>query len=209
MDTPGQRDELARLTLKNVDLRERRVLVEGKGRKKQYMYLGAVTTKAMTRYWKLRDALDPLTEGYPRRTGWPTGARASIFEERRCGRWGYPRRDADPGGCPGRPDAWRQLSSEGEGERCFNCSITGFNYGRVVGILYPLDGSYSLDEVNSVNVAMIEADWAYLYDEFGELYIGSRGERAACSKGVGLWQWGEDQVRPWDYRREMQQTASV
>ena len=62
MDTPGRQDELARLTLKNVDFRERRVLVEGKGRKERYMYLGAVTTKAMTRYWKLRDALAPLTD---------------------------------------------------------------------------------------------------------------------------------------------------
>ena len=60
-DTPGRRDELARLTLESVDLEERRVLVEGKGRKERYMYFGAVTTKALSRYKAQRDALDVRT----------------------------------------------------------------------------------------------------------------------------------------------------
>jgi site-specific recombinase XerD len=64
LDTPGRQDELARLTLENVDLRERRVLVEGKGRKERYMYLGAVTTKAMGRYKMQRDTLDPWTDDW-------------------------------------------------------------------------------------------------------------------------------------------------
>ncbi len=58
MDTPGQRDELARLTVASVDLKERRVLVEGKGRKERYMYFESVTTKALGRSKAYRYALD-------------------------------------------------------------------------------------------------------------------------------------------------------
>jgi site-specific recombinase XerD len=60
-DTPGRRHELARLTLESVDLKGRRVLVEGKGRRERYMYFGAVTTKALTRYKARRDALESRT----------------------------------------------------------------------------------------------------------------------------------------------------
>ena len=59
MDTPGRKEELAALTLGTVDLKERRVLVRGKGRKERYMYMGAVTVRAMARYKALRDALNP------------------------------------------------------------------------------------------------------------------------------------------------------
>ena len=64
MDCPGRRDELFRLTVESVDLKERRVLVEGKGRKERYMYFGAVTTKALSRYKVRRDALDPRTSDW-------------------------------------------------------------------------------------------------------------------------------------------------
>ena len=63
-DTPGRKQEIARLTTETVDLRERRVLVEGKGRKERYMYLGTVTTKAMAQYKLRRDALNPLTNAW-------------------------------------------------------------------------------------------------------------------------------------------------
>ena len=45
-------------------LRERRVLVEGKGRKERYMYIGAATSKAMGRYKMLRDSLEPWTDDW-------------------------------------------------------------------------------------------------------------------------------------------------
>ena len=64
MDTPGRRQEITRLTVNNVDLRDRRVLVEGKGREERYLYIGAVTTKAMGRYKMLRDALEPWTDDW-------------------------------------------------------------------------------------------------------------------------------------------------
>ena len=71
-DTPARRNEIARLTTDHVDLAERRILVEGKGRKERYMYLGAVTVRAMTRYQSERSSLFPGTEdwwvdgrGYP------------------------------------------------------------------------------------------------------------------------------------------------
>ena len=71
-DTPARRNEIARLTTQHVDLVERRILVEGKGRKERYMYLGAVTVRAMTRYQSERDGLFPSTDdwwvdgrGYP------------------------------------------------------------------------------------------------------------------------------------------------
>ena len=58
-DSPGRKAELAELEVDDVDLRERRVLVRGKGRKERYMYLGAVTTRAMGRYRALRDHVAP------------------------------------------------------------------------------------------------------------------------------------------------------
>ena len=64
MDAPGRRREITRLTVDNVDLRDRRVLVEGKGRKERYIYIGAVTTKAMGRYKMLRDAVEPWTDDW-------------------------------------------------------------------------------------------------------------------------------------------------
>ena len=63
-DTPARRSEVARLTTPRVDLVERRVLVEGKGRKERYMYLGAVTVRAMVRYQSARDALSPTSEDW-------------------------------------------------------------------------------------------------------------------------------------------------
>ena len=76
-DTPARRNEIARLTLQNVDLKERRILVEGKGRKERYMYLGAVTVRALTLYKSERDALFPGTDdwwvdtqGYSLRDDW-------------------------------------------------------------------------------------------------------------------------------------------
>ncbi len=64
MDTPGRRHEIARLTVDRVDLKERRVLVEGKGRKERFMYLGAVTTRAMMKYKTARDGLGPWTDDW-------------------------------------------------------------------------------------------------------------------------------------------------
>ena len=64
IDTPGRREEIARITVDHVDLQERRVLVEGKGRRERYMYLGAVSTRAMSRYKIQRDALDPVTNDW-------------------------------------------------------------------------------------------------------------------------------------------------
>ena len=76
-DTPGRRTEIARLTVQNIDLKHRRVLVEGEGRKERYMYLGAVTVRALTRYQLERDALFPGTDdwwvdtlGYPMKDDW-------------------------------------------------------------------------------------------------------------------------------------------
>ena len=40
LDTPGRKAEIALLTVDDVDLRERRVLVTRKGRKERYMYMG-------------------------------------------------------------------------------------------------------------------------------------------------------------------------
>lgn len=62
MDSPGRREEIVKLTLDTVDLRERRILVEGKGRKERYMYLGAVTTRAMGMNW-LYQMLNALRRG--------------------------------------------------------------------------------------------------------------------------------------------------
>ena len=59
LDTPARRSEVARLTTHTVDLGGRRIHVEGKGRKERYMYLGAVTVRAMVRYQSARDALSP------------------------------------------------------------------------------------------------------------------------------------------------------
>ena len=64
MDTPGRRQEITRLTVDAVDPRDRRVLVEGKGRKERYLYIGAVTTNGMGRYKMLRDALEPWTDDW-------------------------------------------------------------------------------------------------------------------------------------------------
>ena len=61
-DSPGRRQELTDLSVDDVDLRERRVLVLGKGRRQRYMHLGAVTTKALNEYKLLRDALDPWSD---------------------------------------------------------------------------------------------------------------------------------------------------
>lgn len=64
IDTPGRREEIARLTVDSVDLTERRILVEGKGRKERYMYLGAVSTQAMAKYKAERDMLSPVTDDW-------------------------------------------------------------------------------------------------------------------------------------------------
>ena len=76
-DTPGRRTEIARLTVQNIDLKHRRVLVEGEGRKERYMDLGAVTVRALVRYQLERDALFPWTDdwwvdtqGYPMKDDW-------------------------------------------------------------------------------------------------------------------------------------------
>ncbi len=63
-DTPGRREEIARLTVDHVGLQERRILVEEKGRRECYIYLGAVSTRAMRRYKVQRDALDPITNDW-------------------------------------------------------------------------------------------------------------------------------------------------
>lgn len=63
-DTPGRKSEIARLTLGQVDLKGRRIMVEGKGRKERYMYLGAVTVRALGRYQMLRDGLALSTDNW-------------------------------------------------------------------------------------------------------------------------------------------------
>ena len=61
-DTPGRNGEIGGLRTDQVNLKERRIMVEGKGRKERYMYLGAVTVRALGRYQVLRDSLAQATD---------------------------------------------------------------------------------------------------------------------------------------------------
>ena len=48
---------------------------------------------------------------------------------------------------------------------------------------------------------MVRDGWAYFYTKYGELDGGFGLENAARLDGSGLWRWGDEQIRPWDYRR--------
>ena len=73
-DSPARREELTALTVDRVDLRERRILVLGKGRRERYMHLGAVTTKAMRKYQMQREAVAPWSDDWwVNTTGEPVG----------------------------------------------------------------------------------------------------------------------------------------
>ena len=63
-DTPGRREEVSRLRVKDVDLDRTRVFVLGKGRKERYMPLGSITVRALRRYKAARDALEPDTDSW-------------------------------------------------------------------------------------------------------------------------------------------------
>jgi endonuclease YncB( thermonuclease family) len=73
--------------------------------------------------------------------------------------------------------------------------VRGFHRDRVVGILYVHDQRLS------VSADMVRDGWAYFYTKYGELDGGFGLENAARLDGSGLWRWGDEQIRPWDYRR--------
>ena len=68
-------------------------------------------------------------------------------------------------------------------------------YGRVVGILHHRDSE------KSVNLQMVADGWAYNYADFGELEGAEEAENTDRQKGLGVWQEGDLEMRPWAYRR--------
>ena len=76
-------------------------------------------------------------------------------------------------------------------------------YGRVVGILYPLNGNVR----QSFNIALLRQGWAYsayyqrTHPRERQLY--EDAERSARSYRVGVWRESSNgDVRPWIWRRE-------
>src|SRR5918999_5184907 len=76
-DTSGRKDEIAGISVEDVDLQQRRVLVMGKGRKERYLWVGNTTAKALWRYLREREGVYPITddlwvdaEGRPMTSAW-------------------------------------------------------------------------------------------------------------------------------------------
>ena len=67
-------------------------------------------------------------------------------------------------------------------------------YRRVVGILHLEDLS------TTVNHQMVESGWAFAYTHFGTLPGILVSERKAKDNGIGVWQDGDDMIRPWEWR---------
>lgn len=82
--------------------------------------------------------------------------------------------------------------------------VTGIDrYGRVLGVLRNERGDRS-----SLNRAMVEAGWAYHYEQYApRARVLREAQALARRERRGVWAGGDEPMRPWDYRRFKLQQA--
>ncbi len=62
--TGGRKEEISSLAIQMVRLEEKRILVDGKGKKQRWLWLYEVTEQALGRYQTAREALKPATDAW-------------------------------------------------------------------------------------------------------------------------------------------------